>query len=372
MRIAFYMPFKPMGHSNPSGDLITGGELFEYLNKKGNSVTTISRLRTRWIYWKPWLWPYILLEIFRILSSLRKDQVDIWVTYHSYYKAPDPIGPVCSRLLGIPYVIFQGIYSTKRRRRVKTLPGFILNRMALLSADIVFTNKKKDEVNLKRIIPRNRLCYVKPGIDPQSFVFDERARREMRSEWKVGDDPVILTAAMFRPGVKTEGLMLVIKSCGQLLNEGMRFWLVIAGDGSERRFLEDLAQRYLKGRVIFLGRIARKKMYRYYSGGDIFVFPGIRESLGIVYLEAQSCGLPVVAFNEWGAWEAVVNRKTGLLSNPSDLQRLKDNIALIIKNREIRAKMGLAAQRHVWKNHNTMKNYAVIETLLSDMAVERG
>ncbi len=41
-------------------------------------------------------------------------------------------------------------------------------------------------------------------------------------------------------------------------------------------------------------------MYRYYSACDLFVFPGIRESLGLVFLEAQSCGLPVVAFDNAG------------------------------------------------------------------------
>ena len=53
---------------------------------------------------------------------------------------------------------------------------------------------------------------------------------------------------------------------------------------------------------------------RYYSAGDMFVFPGIRESLGMVYLESQSCGLPVVAFHNGGIPEVVVDGETGFLT----------------------------------------------------------
>ena len=53
--------------------------------------------------------------------------MEVWFTYHSYYKAPDLLGPVASKRMKIPYVIFQGIYSTKRRRKLNSLPGFYLN-----------------------------------------------------------------------------------------------------------------------------------------------------------------------------------------------------------------------------------------------------
>ena len=56
VRICFYMPFKPLGHLHPSGDLIIGTELFQFLQRRGHDVRLVSRLRTRWIYWKPWQW----------------------------------------------------------------------------------------------------------------------------------------------------------------------------------------------------------------------------------------------------------------------------------------------------------------------------
>jgi len=108
MRIAFYAPLKPLDHPHPSGDLVIGTGLYHFLEGRGHQIGRISRLRARWIYWKPWLWPQVVRNRNRSLDHCRKMAADLWLTYHSYYKAPDLLGPYCCRRLGLPYVIFQG------------------------------------------------------------------------------------------------------------------------------------------------------------------------------------------------------------------------------------------------------------------------
>ena len=133
--------------------------------------------------------------------------------------------------------------------------------------------------------------------------------------------------------------------------------LVIAGDGKERDKLLQLAHEHLPGRVLFLGKIPRKDMYRYYSAADVFVFPGIRESLGMVFLEAQSCGLPVVAFNNAGVPEAVQDGKTGLLVPIYALEPFVDAVKRLMADKNLRRRMGLAAKSYVRANHNLDLNY---------------
>ncbi|MGB3224630.1 MAG: glycosyltransferase family 1 protein, partial [Desulforhopalus sp.] len=123
MKISYYMPFKPMDHAHPSGDLVTGTELYNLLSDRGHAITPASSLRCRWIYYKPLTLLRLFGERRRILQQHKNDKPDLWLSYHSYYKAPDLLGAMCSSRLGIPYVIFQGIYSTKRRKSLKTLPG---------------------------------------------------------------------------------------------------------------------------------------------------------------------------------------------------------------------------------------------------------
>lgn len=367
MKLAYYMPFKPPGHHNPSGDLITGMELHDFLVDQHHDLTLASTLRSRWIYLKPWEYVNAALEIKRTIRSFAQKPPDLWLTYHTYYKAPDILGPACSRALSVPYAIFQGIYSTKRRRKLLTLPGFILNRAALTSARIVFTNKKGDELNLKRLLPENRVKYVAPGLTPQQFCFDVGSRRALREQWKIGERRVILTTAMLRPGVKTTGVEKVIESCQDLIRRGVKILLVVIGDGTNRDNLERQGKQKLPGNSLFLGKIPRHELYRYYSAADVFAFPGIKESLGMVYLEAQSSGLPVVAYGDWGASEAVVHEQTGLLNQASHPDEFTRNIETLLLNRGKRTAMREAAKKHIRAHHDSSVNYQLINRCLSEI-----
>ena len=368
MRVAFYAPLKPLDHPHPSGDLVIGTGLYHYLQGRGYRLEGTSRLRARWVYWKPWLWPLVVRQRKRSLDHCRKIAADLWLTYHSYYKAPDLLGPYCCSRLGIPYVIFQGIYSTKRRKHWTTWAGFVLNRQALLSAHHVFTNRKEDLLNLIRIVPEERLTYVVPGIFPQGFSFDSVSREQLRRKMEISDGVVVVTAAMFRPGVKAEGLSWVIRSCGELCRQSVPLYLIIAGDGKEGPRLRQLADHFLPGRVRFVGEVAREEMYRFYSAGDLFVFPGIRESLGMVYLEAQCCGLPVVAFADGGVPEVVAHEVSGYLVRPFDVKEFNQAIARLTDDSRTRRQMGKAAREYVRNHHDLNKNYQIVEDVLLRLA----
>jgi len=364
MRICFYAPFKPLGHPHPSGDLIIATGLYDFLISQGHQLLIASSLRSRWIYLKPWRYFEIYKEYRNTAKRIREFSPDLWLSYHCYYKAPDLLGPSLCKKFDIPYTIFQGIYSTKQRRKLKGKIGFYLNRHSLLQAVQHFSNRKVDLKNLQRIIPAKQLAYIKPGIFPESFSFDQDARLEMREKWQIQNEPVILTAAMFRPDVKTQGLTWMIKALAQLAVPDIPFKLIIAGDGSERETLTQLADQYLPGRVIFTGQIARKQMYRFYSGGDLFVFPGIRESLGMVYLEAQSCGLPVIAFENGGIPEVVQQGKTAFLPPPFDTDSFCTKVKQLLQDTQQRTTMGQSAAKFIRQEHDLHFNYLQFEKIL--------
>jgi glycosyltransferase involved in cell wall biosynthesis len=364
MNICFHAPFKPLGHPDPSGDLVIGTGLYDFLSNRGHTLWAVSNLRCRWIYWKPWLIPQIIKEIRHAKRAVEKRTPDLWLTYHSYYKAPDVLGPWVCQNKKIPYVIFQGVYATKRRKVFRTLPGFMLNTRSLKAAHHVFANKKIDLINLKRILERSKRTYVAPGIFPHEFSNSAEDRRKLRTEWGVGDDPVVITAAMFRPDVKTAGLKIVIRACGELLRKGKKFYLVIAGDGKTKHDLKSLADKEASGRVRFIGKIPRKDMYRFYSAGDLFAFPGIRESLGMVFLEAQSCGIPVVAYANEGTPEVINHPQTGFLVPAFDFEAFVYSIEILLDNTTLRRNMGARGKRYVRKHHDLNKNYRIVEDVL--------
>jgi len=368
VRILFYAPFKPLDHPHPSGDQVIAAGLYRFLELQGHRLLTASALRCRWIFWQPWRWPAALRELRRARRRLERFRPDLWLTYHTYYKAPDLLGPRLAVPAGVPYVVFQGIYSTRRRRKLATWPGFQLNRRALRAAAHVFSNRREDLVNLGRLLPADRLTYVRPGIAPGAFGFDPAARKALRTQWRVGTAPVVLTAAMFRPGVKTDGLETVIRACGRLRRSGRPLFLAVAGDGRERPRLQALAHRELADAVVFTGLLPRESLYRFYSAGDLFAFPGIRESLGMVYLEAQACGLPVVAYDNGGVPEVVRDGRTGTLVAPLDEDAFGAAIAALLADAPRRRQMGAAARRHVAQDHDLAANYAAMAQVLVQLA----
>ncbi len=84
--------------------------------------------------------------------------------------------------------------------------------------------------------------------------------------------------------------------------------LLIAGEGPESRRLKAMAGRNIE----FLGRVSEAALPKLYAGCRALIFPG-EEDFGIVPVEAQACGRPVIAFAKGGVLETVIPRRTGIL-----------------------------------------------------------
>jgi glycosyltransferase involved in cell wall biosynthesis len=280
------------------------------------------------------------------------------MTYHSYYKSPDLIGPWISRQIGIPYVIFQPMYGTRRRKSPSTSPGFLLNHWALMRSSHVFVNNLRDLEALHRILPPERITYLKPGIHPEAFDRDPDAGRRVRRQFGIAEDHfVILTAARWREGVKTESFLYLLESLVQLNKRFRDFTLLVVGDGPMEPTLQKKAYSALSGKVTFAGRIPRHEMFRFYSAADIFAFPGIGESLGMVFLEAQSCGTPVVALNTAGVPQVVIDSETGMLVPRDDGRAMAQAIEGLARNPVQRHTMGRSGALFVRRERNLHRNY---------------
>ena len=98
--------------------------------------------------------------------------------------------------------------------------------------------------------------------------------------------------------------------------------LTIVGDGPERPALE----RFAAGRARFLGRVPNEDVRNLYRRAQVVLLPG-EEDFGIVPLEAQACGRPVVALNRGGARETVLPGTTGVLVDDMSVEAFAAGIA---------------------------------------------
>ena len=359
--------FSAVDHDHVVRNGFDGMMLGDFLCRRQHTLHIASSYCSRLAYLKPWQYARLAEERRKVVHLLPAAAPDVWLSCHCDETAPDLLGPYCSQRLSLPYIIYQPLQTSTDRQSLPTYPGFLLNRCALRAADLIFTNWRSDRRVLQQLVPQQRIHHLAPRVVPERFAFDLVSRRALRNQWSTGNRRIVMTAAMLRPGPKTAGVQKVIDSCAALHRRGVDVLLIIAGDGLDRPLLERHGRRKLPGNVIFLGKVPRGELYRYYSAADVFAFPGIRESRGMVYLEAQAAGLPVVAFADWGAADTVIHEQTGLLAPAAQPDLFTDYLERILTRRDERIAMREAAKTHVSANHDAATGYRLIEEILEDL-----
>ncbi len=181
---------------------------------------------------------------------------------------------------------------------------------------------------------------------------------------------MVITTAMMRHGVKAEGLRWVIESCADLNVMGKKFKLIVAGDGPRRQEIEAMAKDRLGDKVSFLGMVDRADLAGVFSAGDLFAFPGLEESVGMVYLEAQQCGLPAVATDDEGAPHVIKDNYSGLVTSVSKTE-FTNSMARLIADSELRMTLGKQAIEYVSRHHSAATNYHAMAEAMERMVRQR-
>lgn len=137
--------------------------------------------------------------------------------------------------------------------------------------------------------------------------------------------------------------------------------LAIAGSGDEEIAEELRAETVRSGlaaRVELVGFVEHSDLPELYRSADLVAAPSQYEGgLGMVYLEAMACGLPVIATAAGGAAEAVVHDETGILLERGDVDAATAAIETLVADPGLRARMGAAGRRRV-EEHFTAERYA--------------
>jgi glycosyltransferase involved in cell wall biosynthesis len=123
--------------------------------------------------------------------------------------------------------------------------------------------------------------------------------------------------------------------------------LMIIGTGPEERKLRKLA----RSNISFLGRVSDEALLKYYQECRALIFPG-EEDFGIVPLEAQACGRPVIAYKKGGVLETLIDGRTGLFfeeQTPAALQKVVANFAEGLFNSEVIRENALRFSRDGFK-----------------------
>jgi glycosyltransferase involved in cell wall biosynthesis len=135
---------------------------------------------------------------------------------------------------------------------------------------------------------------------------------------------VIMTLGRLDALERLKGVDEVIDVLPRLLESKPDLAYLVVGDGSDRKRLEAKATALgLANHVVFAGHVADAEKADHYRLADAYVMPSRGEGLGIVFLEAMACGIPVVASKSDGGREVLGDGALGLLVDPSDAAELE-------------------------------------------------
>ncbi|HHW82403.1 MAG TPA: glycosyltransferase family 1 protein [Actinomycetales bacterium] len=116
--------------------------------------------------------------------------------------------------------------------------------------------------------------------------------------------------------------------------------LVVVGDGTVRQRLEGQLPT-----ALFTGRLGGEDLAAAYASLDVFVHTGRHETFGLTVQEAMAAGVPVVAPNEGGPVDQVVDGETGFLFDPDRPEEMREAIRRLVSDPELRRSMGEAGRR---------------------------
>lgn len=160
----------------------------------------------------------------------------------------------------------------------------------------------------------DRVTVVPNGIRQERFQKAVSPEEKTALFQKLGLEDNGCTLIMVTRVSKEKNIMEILRFFPALLRELPKAQLIIAGDGPDRKRLEKhCAEHGLTSCVRFTGRIAPDEVYRYYALGNVFVSASTFEVHSMSYLEAMSCGLPLVCREDKSLLGVLENGENGMI-----------------------------------------------------------
>lgn len=211
------------------------------------------------------------------------------------------------------------------------------------------------EYTLKRLAaacgPETHFARLPSGVDTSAFS-PEADGAGIRSRYGLSQRPVVVCVSRL---VARKGQDVLIRALPAIARRVPDAALLLVGAGPYRQQLERMVQEGgLERDVVFSGSVPFGELPAHYAAGDVFAMPcrsrlrGLEvEGLGIVYLEANACGLPVVAGDSGGAPDAVLEGVTGHVVDGRRVEEVADRVSELLADETKRKTMGDAGREWV-------------------------
>jgi phosphatidylinositol alpha-1,6-mannosyltransferase len=211
---------------------------------------------------------------------------------------------------------------------------------------------------------------VPNGVDEDRF-YEQAKSEELAAACGVLGKRVILTVARLD---YHKGHADVIRALPGVIERVGETAYLIVGDGPLRDELKQLARSLgVEEEVVFLGPVDDSRLVELYNLADVFIMISQEtekdvEGFGLVFLEANACGKPVVGGDSGGVAEAIAHKVTGLLVHPGDVEGIACALTDVLSDEGLARRLGSAGRRRVEREYNWASTAAKLWAVFKDVA----
>lgn len=336
------------GHSVAIGCLFSEGPLATHARSAGVEVSNFGKRAG-----------LDLGSVLRMRNWLRTKNPDVLHTHNPtahYYAVAAALGLRIGRVINTRHGM--GTEGAGTRREV-------LFRIAMHRSDraVVVCEAARKSFVERRAISESKAVTIPNGIELSRLSQrNAAAKRSLLASLLLPGNPFVFGSVGRLSPVKDQATMLrafqrLLRQVSTVTPEpGTAAILVIAGDGEERKALEQECNRLgLEGQVFLLGQ--RDDVPEILAGLDTFLLSSRSEGYSLALVEAAATGLPIVASDVGGNSEIVQTGVNGLLVPAGSLDALADAMQRLFEHEEERIRMGSAGRRWAQENGSIESMY---------------
>jgi len=259
------------------------------------------------------------------------------------------IALILKQVAGLPYLAYCHGEDIALTDRYKYQPH-VRDRI-YRGADAVVANAEFSRKSLLRIgVSESRIVKITPGVDLERFS-PRPAREDLIDKWNLRGKKVVLTVARL---ISRKGHDLVLRAIACLKRELPDAVYLIVGRGPEEQKLQNLAVELgIMDSVRFAGHVPEELLPDCYNLCDVFAMlnreeaDGDLEGFGMVFLEANATGKPVIGGRSGGTADAIEEGKTGFLVDADRLDELTAMLRMLLTDANLRRRLGDAGRDRV-------------------------
>lgn len=216
----------------------------------------------------------------------------------------------------------------------------------------------------------DRMVRLAPGVDTNAFRPGAGGKGVRDRLGLDADRPVLLSVSRFVP---RKGQDILIRAMPRILRSVPGAVLLLVGDGPYRSRLERMvAENKVQDSVIFAGAVPWSEAPQWFAAADVFAMPcrtrmgGLEpEALGIVFLESQAAGHPVLVGDSGGAPETVRHGETGFVVDPFNPVAVADRAIELLADREHADDLGMKGREWVERDWSWETSATTLRALLA-------